>query len=221
MTDSFTAIFDELHLLKTPFYQAWMAGDLTREELKDYAQQYYHHVASFPRYLGAIHSNCADAVQRRDILDNLNDEEGVGYDASHPELWLQFAEGLGTTRTEVQAAKPRAAIQNVIDTFFKYARSSYHEGLGALYVYEAQVPEIAHSKIEGLKKNYAVTDEKTLKFFEVHKTADVHHRGVIEKLLNDLPEDQKREAVNAGREAAQTLWNFLGDVHHSDMCAAA
>jgi pyrroloquinoline-quinone synthase len=220
MTDSFTAIFDDLHLLKTPFYQAWMAGDLSREELKDYAQQYYRHVACFPRYLGAIHSNCEDEAQRHEILENLNAEEGVGYDASHPELWMQFAEGVGNTREEVKSALPRAAIQNVVDTFFKHARSSYHEGLGALYVYEAQVPEIAHSKIEGLKKNYDITDSKTLKFFEVHETADVHHRAVIEKLLNNLPEDKKREAVSAGREAAQALWNFLADVR-KDMCAAA
>ena len=221
MTDSFNAILDELHLLKTPFYQAWMAGSLSREELKDYAQQYNFHVDSFPRYLSAIHSNCLDAAQRRNILDNLNDEEGVGSGAPHPELWLQFAEGLGVTRKEVKAATPRPAIQNVMDTFFKHARSSYHEGLGALYAYEAQVPEIAHSKIEGLKRNYAISDEKTLKFFEVHKTADAHHRAVIEKLLNDLPEDEKREAVSAGREAAQTLWNFLSDVHQQDMCSAA
>ena len=36
------------HLLKHPFYLAWTRGDLSREALADYAQQYYQHVAAFP-----------------------------------------------------------------------------------------------------------------------------------------------------------------------------
>ena len=36
------------HLLKHPFYLAWTRGELSREALADYAQQYYQHVAAFP-----------------------------------------------------------------------------------------------------------------------------------------------------------------------------
>ena len=37
-------------LLKHPFYQAWSAGELTKEDLKFYAEQYYHQVSEFPTY---------------------------------------------------------------------------------------------------------------------------------------------------------------------------
>lgn len=211
--DIIAAQIDPLHLLKHPFYQDWMAGRLSQTQLQDYARQYYAHVDAFPRYLGAIHSQCEDAAVRREILDNLNDEEGVNHGVSHPDLWLQFAEGMGASSDEVKATEPRAAIKNVIDTFFQNTRRSFHEGLGALYAYESQVPEIAESKIAGLKQNYGIADERTLQFFEVHKTADVAHRHVIKNMLDNLPEKQKQEAAAAAGKAAQSLWDFLTDVH--------
>ena len=40
---------DQYHLLKHPFYQVfWNEGKLTREIIKDYAEQYYQHVKAFP-----------------------------------------------------------------------------------------------------------------------------------------------------------------------------
>lgn len=222
MTDLFAAKLAPLHLLQHPFYMDWMQGKITEAQLKEYAAQYYHHVAAFPRYLGAIHSQCADAVQRRAILENLNDEEGVGYDKSHPELWLQFAAGVGADAAAVKASVPRAAIANVMTTFFDAARASYHEGLGALYAYESQVPEIADSKITGLKTQYGIHDAATLQFFEVHKTADVEHRRVLKDILDTLPDDKKQEAALAAERAATALWDFLTEVHGGDgqRCAA-
>ena len=50
---------DQYHLLKHPFYQVfWNEGKLTREIIKDYAEQYYQHVKAFPRYISATHSIC-------------------------------------------------------------------------------------------------------------------------------------------------------------------
>ena len=63
------------HLLKHPFYLAWTRGELSREALADYAQQYYQHVAAFPTYLSAIHAKCDDQSTRKELLKNLIDEE--------------------------------------------------------------------------------------------------------------------------------------------------
>ena len=58
---------NKYHLLKHPFYKAWNEGKLTREVIKDYAEQYYQHVKAFPRYISATHSLCED-IQKRKIL---------------------------------------------------------------------------------------------------------------------------------------------------------
>jgi pyrroloquinoline-quinone synthase len=54
-----------------------------------------------------------------------------------------------------------------------------------------------------------------LRFFRVHETADVEHSSVCRALLERLPEDERGEAVAAGEELAQALWNFLSGVEAS------
>ena len=87
------------HVLNHPFYQAWNRGELSREALQDYAAQYYQHVAAFPTYLSAVHSNTDDVETRRTLLMNLIDEEAGT--PNHPQLWLQFAEGMGVEARRV------------------------------------------------------------------------------------------------------------------------
>ena len=62
------------HLLKHPFYLAWTRGELSREALTDYARQYYQHVAAFPTYLSAVHTNCGNPETRKELLKNLVDD---------------------------------------------------------------------------------------------------------------------------------------------------
>jgi pyrroloquinoline-quinone synthase len=212
-------ILRDLHLLNHPFYRDWMEGKLTAAQLQDYAQQYHHHVEAFPRYLGAIHSLCEDASTRRILLENLNDEEGVTHGEPHPELWRKFAEGMGVQ--DIRAARPRPAIQNVIDTFFSCSRSTLAEGLGALYAYEWQVPEIAESKLDGLKNRYRVEKPETLAFFEAHRTADVYHREALRTIIESMPEKEKALAKAAAERAARSLWDFLTDVHKAPTLASA
>src|ERR1700756_3433549 len=90
-------------LLCHPFYKAWAAGELTRADLREYAQHYYHHVEAFPSYLAAFGLRLEDGELRRAVLANMCDEKGVdGASGSqavpHSELWLDFAEGMGSSR---------------------------------------------------------------------------------------------------------------------------
>ena len=85
----------------------------------------------------------------------------------------------------------------MIDNFFSQARKSYAEGLASLYTYERQIPEIAETKIQGLKKFYGVTSKEGLEFFEAHKSADVIHRAECEKLLDDLSKPEQKKAEKA------------------------
>jgi pyrroloquinoline-quinone synthase len=102
--------------------------------------------------------------------------------------------------------------QGLIDTFRRLSKQSYAAGLGALYAYESQFPGVAKAKIEGLEERYGVSDEKTLRFFRVHETADVEHSEVCRDLLNKLPEAEQAEAAQAGEELAGALWGFLSGV---------
>ena len=100
----------------------------------------------------------------------------------------------------------------MIDNFFSQARSSYAEGLASLYTYERQIPEIAETKIQGLKKFYGVNSKEGLEFFEAHKSADVIHRAECEKLLDGLSKEEQDKAEVAALSTAKYLWNFLSGI---------
>jgi len=197
---------DKYHLLNHPFYKSWNDGELTREIIKDYAEQYYQHVKAFPRYISATHSLCEDIEKRKILLENLQDEENR--DGDHPKLWRDFAFAMGSNN-EIESVKEEKFTTELIENFFKNGRASYAEGLASLYTYERQIPEIAETKIRGLKNYYGVTSKEGLKFFEVHKAADVYHRQACEKLLDGLSKEEQSKAEKSALSTAKYLWNFL------------
>jgi pyrroloquinoline-quinone synthase len=200
------------HLLTHPFYLAWTRGDLSQEALTDYATQYYHHVAAFPTYLSALHSQCDDQPMRKQILANLIDEEAG--EPTHPELWLQFAEALGTSREEVWATEKQPETAALIDTFRGVSGSgATTNGLAALYAYESQIPSVSESKIDGLKKHYGCTDPKSYQYFSVHVEADREHSAAEREMLTEHLNFENAPAVRSSVERVlNALWEMLSGV---------
>ncbi|HXZ88176.1 MAG TPA: CADD family putative folate metabolism protein [Candidatus Binataceae bacterium] len=210
---SLNSIAAEMSLLKHPFYQQWTAGTLSANRLRNYATQYYRHVAAFPRYLSALHSRCDDLETRQVLLENLIDEERG--DENHPELWLRFAQALGVSRAEVTAAEPLPAADALVSTFDHLSRElPLSAGLSALYVYESQVAEVANAKIEGLRRFYGFADDAkadATKFFEVHRGADPYHAQAVARLIerHDTCAEDRAIALEAGRTALRAVWDLL------------
>lgn len=208
----------ERHLLKHPFYKDWSEGKLTLDDLRVYARQYFHHVAAFPRYLSATHSRCEDLSKRQILLENLVDEEQG--ERNHPELWLRFAEAVGCTREEVRDARLFPETKALVNTFFRLSSSSFEEGVGALFAYEQQVPEVAKSKIEGLDRCYGIRDERALDFFTTHLKADEWHTEQTASLLDSMTDEERARAGRAAVEVSNALWGFLDGVQRNRMNAA-
>lgn len=204
------AAIAERSMLAHPFYQAWEEGKLTRDQLREYAKQYFHHVEVFPQAVSAVHSNCPSAQGRRLLAENLAEEEGIeaGKD-DHAALWLGFAAALGADEDAVRGVEVNPETRVLIDAFRKLSRQSYASGLAALYAYESQLPAIAKTKIEGLVARYDMTDPRGLKFFQVHELADIEHADVCRELLDALPEEDRAEAHAAACELAEALRTFL------------
>jgi len=209
-------------LLCHPYYKAWTAGQLTRDDLREYASDYYHHVAAFPTYLSALHSRLNDGEVRRAVLRNLSEEEIAG--RAHSELWLDFAEGMGADRHEVREREPLAEIRELIGGFRRVAHeSSTADSLAAFYAYESQVPRIAKQKAEGLAERYGA-DEKTCGYFTLHQFADVEHADVWRELLSaevTAHPDKAEAALDAAEDAAKSLWLALDGMEARRAVAAA
>ncbi|HEY6763738.1 MAG TPA: iron-containing redox enzyme family protein [Candidatus Sulfotelmatobacter sp.] len=223
--DARIAKFD---LLCHPFYQAWAAGSLTRDDLQEYARNYYYHVEAFPSYLAVFSLRLEEGDMRRAVLANLCEEKGVdaatgSEPLSHSELWLDFAEGMGSSR-EFPWHHQVPEILQLIQYFHQVASDgSPEEALATFYAYESQVPRIALEKERGLREKYNA-DDKTCGYFKLHATADIYHSQVwrkqLEKTVEANPEKAAR-ALAAAEAAAKMLWRALDGVEVRRMATAA
>jgi pyrroloquinoline-quinone synthase len=214
-------------LLGHPFYKAWSAGDLSRDDLREYARHYYHHVRAFPCYLAEFALRLDEGELRRAVLANMCDEKGAigkaGKEAvPHSELWLDFAEGMGARR-DMQWHLPVQQIADLMRFFHNVAsEGTAEQALAAFYVYESQVPRVAKEKERGLRDMYGA-DDKTCGYFSLHATADVHHSNVwrnqLEKRIALHPETADA-ALDAADNAAKILWRALDGIEAARMSCA-
>jgi pyrroloquinoline-quinone synthase len=209
-------------LLCHPFYKAWSAGELTREDLREYGQNYFHHVNEFPGYLQEFASRLQESGLRRAVVANRDDEMGVHGLRPHAELWLDFVEGMGGERTA--RAKPIAEVESLTQQFHSAAKQGApEEALATFYAYESQVPRVAAEKARGLQEMYGA-DAKTCQYFTLHTTADVYHsrawKQQLANAVNGNPEAAER-AQNAAENAAKALWTALDGIEAARMARAA
>jgi pyrroloquinoline-quinone synthase len=222
------ATITKYDLLCHPFYKAWAAGDLTRDDLREYARQYYHQVEAFPCYLAELALRLDEGELRRAVLANMCDEKGAagghGKDSvPHSELWLDFAEGMGARR-DMLFHLPVAEVRDLVRYFHEVAsESAPEEALAAFYVYESQVPRVAKEKERGLRELYGA-DDKTCGYFSLHATADIYHSNVwrkqLEKRLAANP-DAAQAALDAAEKTAKMLWRALDGIEAARLTYAA
>lgn len=206
------AVLEAKSMLAHPFYLEWTQGTLPIHKMREYARQYYHFEAAFPRYLSAIHTRTESANIRQLILDNLWDEEHG--ERNHPALWLEFASALGVQPQEVLTAQLRLQTRALVEHYRTMANHApIAEALGTLFAYEGQVPAIAWQKIKGLTEHYGF-QPKQFEFFSVHLVADIAHSGAEMEAIAEACTDE-HAVIRAVETACDHLLAFL------DGCYAA
>jgi pyrroloquinoline-quinone synthase len=210
------------HMLAHSFYTRWQSGELSRNELRGYAKEYYAFEKEFSRFVSSVHSRCEDLSMRQMLLENLvHEEQGT---ENHQELWLRFAEGMGADRDEVKGHFHSDETQHLLRVFRKYTQSGDPvEGLAALYAYERQQPDVARQKIDGLQRFYDVKEgDETVSFFKAHQVSDVYHAETEINCLERLcdTDEKKEKAFLAASETLDALYEFLSGVERRYSAAA-
>jgi len=201
----------EKSLLKHPFYQDWQAGKLSRESLQLYAAQYYRHVEAFPKHLRVLAAR-TEGQLRAIVQENLAEEENPA--GAHPKLWRDFASAVGVNEEDIAYCPSLPGTQAVVQTFREICGDRpVAEAVAALYAYESQVPEIATTKIDGLKKFYGVDSAEGLAYFTVHEEADKAHRAAWRGWLEEHANGNDEEILATTNEALDALWGALDAVH--------
>ena len=212
LLEKIDAAIAQKNLLKHPFYQDWQAGKLSRESLQLYAAQYYRHVEAFPKHLRVLAARSEESL-RSIVLENLAEEENPS--APHPKLWRDFAASLGVSEDDIAHSPSLPGTRNVVQKFREICGDrSVTEAVAALYAHESQVPEIATTKIDGLKRFYGITQPEALAYFIVHEEADKLHRAAWRNWLEEHATEDE-EILATTNEALDALWGALDAVHSS------
>jgi pyrroloquinoline-quinone synthase len=215
LLEKIDAAIAEKNLLRHPFYQDWQMGKLSRQDLQLYAAQYYRHVEAFPKHLRVLAARSEGSL-RDIILQNLAEEENPAQ--PHPKLWRDFAATLGVNEEDITSCPALPGTQAVVETFREIVGDRpVAEAVAALYAYEAQVPEIATTKVEGLRNFYGICSTKGLAYFTVHEEADMAHRAAWRGWLEEHAHGDEEEILATTNEALDALWGALDAVH----CAQA
>jgi pyrroloquinoline-quinone synthase len=193
------ARLDGRRLLDHPFYQRWSRGEVTVEELRAYAAQYRHFESALPVHLQSIAETATDAGVRAQALHNLDDER------THLSLFDAFASALGDARHD----SPSPAMSRLLDVYQAARGRSAVEGFAALLAYEAQSPEVAASKAQGLR-DHGILDGDALSFWDLHATIDRDHAAWAIDALADTDADDALIGDSIAA-AADAWWRFLDE----------
>jgi pyrroloquinoline-quinone synthase len=210
-------------------WPAFTAGMVPRERLHlHFEQEYATYVRDFPVLVGWAYVQCPSAAVRHALAENIYEEETGGLVAGkpHPELFLEYARGLGMdlrrfARVELlpEAKNYREFLDHAVQrrgwetaaavvTIFIEGTKDERSEMDPAVPKPRQKPLHEHP----LVKHYGMALEY-LALTKAHRQVEGDHRASAWKtILNFVPES-KREAVVSAMEKALAHWlSYRDDV---------
>ncbi len=214
-----------LEVMERKVHWAWplfTSGKVNKERLHlHFEQEYATYVRDFPVMVGWAYVQCPVAAVRRELAENLFEEETGGLVAGrpHPELFLEYPRGLGMdlSRFEHVELLPAArAYREVLDDCTQRRGWAVASAVATLFVegtaYErGEVDEDAPKRpLPPLEEHPLVLHYglplEALKLTKAHRQVEGEHRKSAWKIiLEHVPEDAC-EAVIEGMEATLVAW---------------
>ncbi len=190
-------------LLKHPFYQKWSKGELTRDDLRIYAKEYFHLVSRIPGIVASVAARAADAEARKMISKNVTEEQ------EHVQLWKRFAKSLGISEAELVAYTPSEKARAAVRSLASLAEKDFSSGVTAVYALELELPAIATTKKQGLCDFYGLTSEDAQIYFDEHLKEE-GHLNVWRALKADASEDAARDSMAAQNQVLDAVCEKCG-----------
>jgi len=202
------AVAKRWDLLTHGFYRRWVAGELSLEELEDYACQYHQVVKAIPGWMRQAAT--VDTAQREVLESHAVEEE------AHVEMWADFAISLGVSADRLTSTVPNEATQALLDA--GDALSASGNGAAAVWALEAQTPAVSVAKLDGLREHYGIDAGNGGRYFALHQTMDVEHADQLEGVIDADPALAAAAPAAAGT-MLEGLWNLLSSVEKPPVTA--
>ena len=186
-----------------PYLKALAGGEFRDMKLilKDFAAQYGHYSAWFPRYLTAVISKLENAGHRKHLLDNLAEERGELHEEDlnairalgikdewvqgipHPELFRRFQKAIAADPD----ANPGIEVSVWRESFLLLIQGNHAvTAVGAIGLgTESVVKHIYHPIIEAIRKHTELSLEEYV-FFPLHTEVDDEHGQILMNIAAEL-----------------------------------
>jgi pyrroloquinoline quinone (PQQ) biosynthesis protein C len=161
-------------------------GELTRGQIAGMMNQIYRQTCEVVRWLGYLYAKCPIMAVRREIFNNLAEEELGLYSGTdgHFHLAGRVAVAAGADPQKLDEAPLLPATASLIrfgEEMF-YEHPNWVMGFAAAFGFEYQSPMAYDALAKALKASYGMSD-KDVEFFSVHVTADEDHTGAIVRVF--------------------------------------
>ena len=201
INDALAHSLSDRQLLTHPFYRRWESGQLSRDELTSYAEQYRYFETMLPVFLESLSEQLPEGPARDAVLDNLRDETSP---PSHLELFELFATYYGASNV---AASP--AMVQLLEAYRDVLSCGPESALAGLWAYESQGAAIASSKADGLRAYYDI-DSVGVAFWDAHWLVEGDHAAWTLDALTALEPDVD-DVTSAARRVGEAWWSFLDE----------
>ena len=214
-----------LQVMERKRHWAWpmfTSGAVAKERLHIHLEQEYEvYVRDFPIMVGRAYVQCPIPEVRRDLAENLYEEETGGLVAQrpHPELFLEYPKGLGMDLerfNHVELLPKALTYRHVLDELTQHQDWDVATAVVTLFiegtpydrsVLDANAPARPEPPLENhpLVKHYGLSVEH-LALTKAHREVEGEHRDAGWRMVVDHVPAHRRTAVVAAMEAALVAW---------------
>ncbi|MGH7773982.1 MAG: iron-containing redox enzyme family protein [Candidatus Binatia bacterium] len=219
-----------LRVMERKDHWAWPAftsGLVPKERLHfHFEQEYATYVRDFPVMVGWTYVQCPIAEVRRALAENIYEEETGGIEAGrpHPELFLEYARGLGMDLGRFANVKLLPAAQRYREFLDHATQKCGWEVAAAVATIFVEGTKDERSEIDPavpkppqkpldehpLVKHYGLA-LKHLALTKAHRRIEGEHRASAWKTILDYVPAEKRKVVVLAMEEALTYWQRYRD----------
>ena len=205
--DEMRQLVAQKHSKDHPLFGMIQNGELDRGQLKGFVKQFYQLFPKpFPKPIAAMLGRCPDDPELERMWEENVREEASGSEtgtASHRSLYLRFAEALGISRDEMNAALPLPETAALLHwrELLLYQRSWLELYAAQGLCLEGTASQRMARIVDGLVKHYGFSqDGEALLYWRLHMSVDEEHMKVgpyaIEKYaVSDDAQQRVRQAV--------------------------